>query len=182
MRTRSSRVPMARIAAILVAAVVIPGCATMMEGYGPAAEETVPRDLQYYDEQIRVLRERINALERELEVLRRRVEDGAKVSTAAEGARMQRIEARLDEVERGRRADRAVIVDEVVAEIEALLRQSAPSSRPSGSAGGGAYVVQPGDTLWGIARRFGTTVAAIQQANGLTEASVIREGRTLTIP
>jgi LysM repeat protein len=44
-----------------------------------------------------------------------------------------------------------------------------------------SYVVQPGDTLFSIAMRFGTTVAAIQAANGLTSA-MIRPGMVLHIP
>lgn len=51
-----------------------------------------------------------------------------------------------------------------------------------GSGGGSrVYVVQPGDTLYRIAVRFGTTVHAIQLANRLT-SSFIASGWTLAIP
>ncbi len=43
------------------------------------------------------------------------------------------------------------------------------------------YTVQPGDNLYRIALRFKTTVAAIQQLNGLTSA-IIRVGQVLKIP
>lgn len=43
------------------------------------------------------------------------------------------------------------------------------------------YVVQPGDSLWLIARKYGTTVAAIQKLNNLT-GDLIRVGQVLTIP
>ena len=43
------------------------------------------------------------------------------------------------------------------------------------------YVVVPGDTLYGIAQRFGTTVTAIMEANGLS-SSYIYVGMTLSIP
>jgi LysM repeat protein len=43
------------------------------------------------------------------------------------------------------------------------------------------YVVQQGDTLYSIARRFGTTVDAIKAANGLT-GNTISVGQRLTIP
>lgn len=43
------------------------------------------------------------------------------------------------------------------------------------------YVVQPGDTLYSISRRFGVTVNALMAANGLT-SSMIRSGQVLLIP
>ncbi len=45
------------------------------------------------------------------------------------------------------------------------------------------YVVQPGDTLFSLARRFGTTVAAIMQANPqITDPNIIFVGQIITIP
>jgi membrane-bound lytic murein transglycosylase D len=44
------------------------------------------------------------------------------------------------------------------------------------------YRVQPGDTLGGLARRFGTTVGAIQRANGLPRPDRISVGQYLRIP
>lgn len=43
------------------------------------------------------------------------------------------------------------------------------------------YTVQPGDSLWLIAQRYGTTVDAIIQANGLT-TNVLQIGQVLRIP
>jgi peptidoglycan/xylan/chitin deacetylase (PgdA/CDA1 family) len=42
--------------------------------------------------------------------------------------------------------------------------------------------VQPGDTLFSIARRFGTTVEAIVSANSLADPSQIEVGQVLLIP
>jgi LysM repeat protein len=50
----------------------------------------------------------------------------------------------------------------------------APSARTS-------YTVKAGDTLYGIAQTFGTTVAAIKDLNGLT-SNTIHVGRVLLIP
>ena len=43
------------------------------------------------------------------------------------------------------------------------------------------YVVQPGDTLWLLSRRYGTTVDAIKNLNGLT-GSMLYIGQVLRIP
>jgi LysM repeat protein len=44
------------------------------------------------------------------------------------------------------------------------------------------YVVQRGDTLYSVARRYGTTVNAIVQANGLRNSNWIYVGQRLVIP
>ena len=45
----------------------------------------------------------------------------------------------------------------------------------------GSHVVQGGDTLWGIARKYGSSVEAIQEANKLGDRA-IRPGQKLSIP
>lgn len=44
------------------------------------------------------------------------------------------------------------------------------------------YTVQWGDTVYSIARRYGTTVEAIAAANNLSSNYLIKVGQTLTIP
>jgi len=56
-----------------------------------------------------------------------------------------------------------------------------PGSGPTGPAPVQYYTVQPGDTLFSIARRFGTSVSAIMSANGLS-STTIYVGSTLRIP
>lgn len=46
---------------------------------------------------------------------------------------------------------------------------------------GGSHTVGGGDTLWGLSRKYGVSVDAIRQANGLT-GDVIVTGQTLSIP
>ena len=43
------------------------------------------------------------------------------------------------------------------------------------------HLVKKGDTLWGLARKYGTTVSKIKKANGL-RSDVIRAGKTYLIP
>lgn len=56
-----------------------------------------------------------------------------------------------------------------------------PGATPTPPSTGVYYLVQRGDTLSAIARRFGTTVQAIMSANGLT-STLIYVGQTLLIP
>jgi LysM repeat protein len=44
------------------------------------------------------------------------------------------------------------------------------------------YAVESGDTLDGIARKYGVTVKAIAELNELEDPSFIRVGQKLTIP
>jgi LysM repeat protein len=44
------------------------------------------------------------------------------------------------------------------------------------------YIVQPGDTLGGIALQFDVTIEAIVTRNGLEDPRMIRSGQKLIIP
>jgi LysM repeat protein len=56
------------------------------------------------------------------------------------------------------------------------------AAAPGGPAGGGAYTVRSGDSLFGIARRLGVPVRSLLAANGLVLTSVIHPGQRLAIP
>jgi len=63
------------------------------------------------------------------------------------------------------------------------LRLSAPSSTPAPSKQKAViHVVQSGEHLTGIARRYGTTIGAIAKANGIANPSYLRVGQRLVIP
>jgi LysM repeat protein len=54
--------------------------------------------------------------------------------------------------------------------------------RPGDEQRPGGYVVRNGDTLHGIARRYGVSVESIMTANQLTSPSKLRAGQSLRIP
>src|SRR5271157_4689545 len=56
------------------------------------------------------------------------------------------------------------------------------SPTPPPACTGTYYRVVPGDTLYSIARHFGTTVSAIVSCNGLTNPDRILSGQLLLIP
>lgn len=64
---------------------------------------------------------------------------------------------------------------------------TSPTPVPSGGeptlpATGVTYIVQAGDTMFSIANRFGTTVAAIAVANDIADPTSINVGQVLVIP
>ena len=70
--------------------------------------------------------------------------------------------------------------------------QTVPAAAPSGQTApiqgqaavnaASTYKVARGDTLYGIARKFAVTVAAIQEANNLSASHVLRVGESLKLP
>lgn len=55
------------------------------------------------------------------------------------------------------------------------------AAKPS-AASGGQHVVVAGETVSGLAKKYGTTTSAIISANGLSAKAMIRIGQRLTIP
>lgn len=62
------------------------------------------------------------------------------------------------------------------------MTRTFPLMLPPPPPAGFYYTVRWGDTLYSIARRFGTTVEAIAQANGILNSAYIRVGQRLFIP
>lgn len=60
-------------------------------------------------------------------------------------------------------------------------KKSSHSSKSKSSSKGGTHTIKSGDTLGGIARKYGTTVAKLKAANGL-KSDLIRAGKTLKVP
>ncbi len=74
---------------------------------------------------------------------------------------------------------RALVILPLLVLLTALIPSLiAAAPPPQGTV---VYYVQPGDTLFSIAQRFGTTVTALMTANGLTSDN-IRVGQMLYVP
>ena len=58
--------------------------------------------------------------------------------------------------------------------VNAQLEPAAPQET--------TYTVQPGDTLWGIAQQYGTTVAALANHNDIADPGLIYAGQEIKIP
>lgn len=60
--------------------------------------------------------------------------------------------------------------------------QAQPVQKPTTpAAAAGTYTVKAGDTLGQIAQRFGTTVARLQQLNGISNPNLIRVGQVIKL-
>lgn len=59
---------------------------------------------------------------------------------------------------------------------------SAKSASTATTASKGTHKVAAGETVWALARKYGTTVSAIVSQNNLGSSAMIRIGQTLTIP
>ncbi len=57
---------------------------------------------------------------------------------------------------------------------------TAPAAQPTGE--GTTYVVQPGDTLYTIAVRFGVSLQALIEANRIEDPNQLQAGQVLVIP
>ncbi|HRV92801.1 MAG TPA: LysM peptidoglycan-binding domain-containing protein [Anaerolineae bacterium] len=87
-------------------------------------------------------------------------------------------------------AEEAIVVDATISDelpvggpVAANPPYSATTGEyeaPAATAYGGSYTVQPGDTLFSLAQRFGTSVEELAYANGLT-SDVIRVGQVLSV-
>jgi peptidoglycan lytic transglycosylase D len=67
---------------------------------------------------------------------------------------------------------------------EIAVRTKAKVAKPAASKRvvGHSHVVRPGETLAGLARRYGVSVQALREANGLSEDATLKRGARLKIP
>ncbi|MDR1172986.1 MAG: peptidoglycan DD-metalloendopeptidase family protein [Bacteroidales bacterium] len=61
------------------------------------------------------------------------------------------------------------------------IEQEKPSAQSLLQPGKVEHIVEKGDTLYNISRRYGTTVDSLRKLNNLTESSIIEIGQTLVV-
>jgi membrane-bound lytic murein transglycosylase D len=67
-------------------------------------------------------------------------------------------------------------------EIAAQLAERQPATVPAAKQSSSVHVVKPGDTLYGLARRYGVTIPALAAANGMNSKSHLTAGDRLEVP
>ncbi len=73
---------------------------------------------------------------------------------------------------------------EIISGVGGSTSGSGQVQAPGGTVGNDTqrYIVQKGDTLWRLSRRFGVPMDALIKANNLSNPDVLREGQELIIP
>jgi membrane-bound lytic murein transglycosylase D len=67
-------------------------------------------------------------------------------------------------------------------EIAAQLPERQPATAPAAKKSSTIHVVKPGDTLYGVARRYGVTIPALAAANDMNSKSHLTAGDRLEVP
>ena len=162
------------------------------------------QDISLLSQQLRALHLEIESLQRENERLRARIEQlsSGKTTQAQIATLNDAIDTLRQEYRRADEAQKAQIIAEVSRQINSLARETQSAlqsmakvmgSTPSVEAPvhfsedypktGKPYVVQKGDTLSGIARKHGSTIKHIQNANKIVNpARDLLVGETIFIP
>ena len=76
-------------------------------------------------------------------------------------------------------ADSASVSEAIIAEVERKDREAAAKAAEEKAAK--YHTIRSGDTLGGIARKYGTSVTAICKLNGITSKTTLRVGRKLRV-
>jgi LysM repeat protein len=186
-----------RSAAAALALAVFSGCfatAKQLE----SVQSDVTKKEAWSGERLSRVEAEVEELRAENDALRQRVETlsdqvtrlGSDISGRFDdmGKEFQASSQRADEMVTGREKDREdllnrmnVILDELVKE-NSRLSERIKKLESNAVAFGKIHKVKKGDTLASIARKYGSSVEAIAQANGIPEDASIEIGQEILIP
>jgi LysM repeat protein len=105
-------------------------------------------------------------------------ETGGLIYTVRSGDTLYRISLRFGVTVAALRVANDLQSDLIFVGQRLVIPGSSSGEQPAGQ----VYVVQQGDTLYSIARRYGVTVSAIEASNDLPASGYIYPGMSLTIP
>jgi len=168
-------------------------------------ETDITQRAAWTDERLAQIQSDIDAVRAENEALRQRMDDmsdqiaslGGEVSNRLtelaqndQEVKQQALRASQSatEVEAQRERDREEMLDRMNAILEEVLKENERLSKRvddlenNALTFGRVHKVAPGESVAGIAKQYGVTVEAIVEANGLSDASLIRVGQELVIP
>lgn len=102
-------------------------------------------------------------------------------------ADLDALDAKIRAVDEARQRDNKALIDQLAKELAAVgsarpVSRSTPTGASSVESSGTEHVVQKGDTLATIAKRYGVPVADLAKANNLANPNDIKVGQKLTIP
>jgi LysM repeat protein len=186
-----------RAAGAALALAVFSGCfatAKQLE----SVQSDVTKKEAWSGERLSRVEAEVEELRAENDALRQRVETlsdqvtrlGSDISSRFDemGKEFQASSQRADEMVTGREKDREdilnrmnVILDELVKE-NSRLSERIKKLESNAVAFGKIHKVKKGETLASIARKYGSSVEAIAQANGIPEDASIEIGQELLIP
>ena len=177
---KKSNLPFIIGAAVLIVLVII--FAVVLSGRNNSADR----------EQLQSLEARIEQLENKLETM------GTRDQISEQVARQERELNTMDKRLKGFESTVSTQIDQIIKELGALHQkldrapaakaQTLPSTEkktaaaaPKKAAASEFYQVQAGDTLYGISRRFGLTVAQLQSYNNIAPDAAIHPGQKLRL-
>lgn len=179
----------ARLDALQKGLVTVNDNLVAMSDFEKKQEERIARIQEQFQAQLKVVVEEVGRENQELsrtlstaraDIAAARADlDAARQETAAVRQGLLELQRPMQEI-----ADRLAGVQSQVQELskrQEPARKAAPAR--SGPGGGGEqHTVRAGETLTAIAARYGVSVRALLDRNGLADADSIREGQKLAIP
>lgn len=100
-----------------------------------------------------------------------------KPSVPYEGVSDEELANRVIKGEFGNGKDRVNALGSRYDAVQALVNKKLNTAKPAGQ----YYTIQRGDTLYGIALKFGTTIGALQRMNNIKNANLIYAGDTIRV-
>lgn len=174
-------------ARLLATLLLIGGCA----GLRATAQQSVTPSLEILDEKVNRLRADIDDLqfrqkqtEDALKSIKSDLAELRKNSGTASADDLHALEARVQALDAARQKDKQVIIDQIAKELAALGSGPAPKSpgpKPAPDANTKEYIVQKGEYLAVIARKFGVSITDLKKANNLP-SNDLQAGQKLVIP